>query len=674
MELNRAYSLLEIKSVDDEKRVISGMATTPETDRMGDIVDPMGAKFAAELPLLWQHQHDKPVGVAKFGKPTKSGIPFTASIAHIADMGPLKDLVDMAWQSVKAKLVRGVSIGFRSIEHSYMDGGGIKFSQTEVYELSLVTIPANASATIQTIKSIDCEQRGASRELPVVRTAPGASGNKAVSIKPKPQEGNNVNIAEQIKALEATRADKSGKLNAIQQKAVDEGRTKDASEREEFDSLREEIKSIDAELVDLRALEEDNKVKAVPAPIVTGGSAAASASRGGDVTVKTVEKLDPGIAFARYAMCLTKAKGNHDVAFRLAERHYPQTEDVVRTLKAQSEGADLAQMFQQRAMNPLSMKAAVAAGTSTDSTWAGPLVYAQTFMGDFINYLRPRTLIGQAQFRPVPFNVRIGGQTSGGTANWVGQGKAKPVTKFDFNATTVPFTKVAAIAVITQELARFSDPSAEALVRDSLGDCVIAKVDNDLFDPDVAAVANVNPAGLLNGVSPVVPAAPIDYTDPDSIRCAIGQLWAPWDSTNIGARPAYYTTPAVARHLSMVREALGTVAFPGVTMTGGTLDGVPLRVSQYLANNGGSGGAPFILVDESEVYLADDGTVTLDQSDQVSLEMSDAPAHDSSTPTAAQLVSMWQTNSIAFRAERFIWWGARRSGAVQWIDGFPTSC
>ncbi len=152
---NRAYSVLEIKSFEDDARTISGIATTPETDRVGDIVEPMGAKFAAELPLLWQHQHDKPVGTAKFGKPTKAGIPFTASIAKIEEAGPLKDLVDMAWQSVKAKLVRGVSIGFRALEHSFMDNGGVRFSSTEVYELSLVTIPANASATIQTIKAMD---------------------------------------------------------------------------------------------------------------------------------------------------------------------------------------------------------------------------------------------------------------------------------------------------------------------------------------------------------------------------------------------------------------------------------------------------------------------------------------------------------------------------------------
>lgn len=470
-------------------------------------------------------------------------------------------------------------------------------------------------------------------------------------------------VAEQIAGLKATRDALEKRMNDVAQKSIDEDRSMNTAEAEEFDTAEAEIKSVDGDIARLSRLEA-TKAAGAKAVETQATERAEGSARGVDFAqVKAVEKLAPGIAFARYAMCLTKAKGNHEVAFRLAERHYPQTEAVVRTLKAQAEGVDLQSLMQ--------MKAAVAAGTTTETTWAAPLVDAQTFSGDFISYLRPRTLIGQAAFRPVPFNVRIGGQTSGGSANWVGQGKAKPVTKFDFNATTVPYTKVAAIAVITQELARFSDPSAEALVRDSLADAVIAKVDNDLFDPDVAAVSGVNPAGLLNGVAPVAGPASLD---PDDIRCALARLWAPWDSTFIGARPAYYTSPAVARMLAFARDALGNRAFEGMTPQGGSLDGVPVRVSQYLANNGGSGGAPLILVDEAEIYLADDGSVTLDASEQASIQMDDAPSHNSDTPTAASLVSMWQTNSIAFRAERFIWWGARRSGAVQWIDGFPTSC
>lgn len=170
----RAYSLLEVKAFDEDAREITGIATTPEPDRMGDVVDPLGAKFAAELPLLWQHRHDAPVGTVKFGKPTKGGIPFRASVAKIENPGPLKDLVDMAWDAVKAKLVRGVSIGFRALEYAFMESGGIRFSETEIYELSLVTIPANASATIQTIKAMDTAGRvkAASLGVPLVKAAP----------------------------------------------------------------------------------------------------------------------------------------------------------------------------------------------------------------------------------------------------------------------------------------------------------------------------------------------------------------------------------------------------------------------------------------------------------------------------------------------------------------------
>jgi HK97 family phage major capsid protein len=471
-------------------------------------------------------------------------------------------------------------------------------------------------------------------------------------------------VAEQLVALEATRGDLQKRLDVVAQKSIDEGRSMNSAEAQEFDSLEGEVKKIDEDVSRLRRLEAMQAKAALPVqPTVV----AAPQDRS-EVVLKQHEKTEPGILMARYAMCLVKAKGNHEQAFRLAEKHYPRSEAVVRVLKAQAEGADLQSM--------MLTKAAVAAGTTTDSTWAAPLVDQATFAGDFINYLRPRTLIGQANFRPVPFNVRIVGQTSGGSASWVGQGKPKPVTKFDFNATTIPFTKIAAISVITQELARFSDPSAEMLVRDSLADAVIARVDNDLFDPDLAAVANVSPAGLLNGVTPVAVASnTIDYNDPQSVRCAIALLWAPWDSTNLGSRPAYYTTPAVARMLAFAVDSLGNRAFPEMTTSGGSLLGTPVRVSQYLANNGGSGGAPFILVDESEIWLADDGSVTLDASEQTSLQMDDAPTNSSSaTVTATSMVSMWQTNSIAMRAERFIWWGARRSGAIQWIDGMPTSC
>ena len=46
----------------------------------------------------------------------------------------------------------------------------------------------------------------------------------------------------------------------------------------------------------------------------------------------------------------------------------------------------------------------------------------------------------------MPFNIRVPAQTTGGAANWVGEGAASRVTKFDFDALTLRWTKVAAIS------------------------------------------------------------------------------------------------------------------------------------------------------------------------------------------------------------------------------------
>src|SRR5690625_5761358 len=66
-----------------------------------------------------------------------------------------------AWHSIKTGLVRGLSIGFNPKEYSFMDNGGVHFLKWDWTELSAVTIPANAEATITAIKSFDQEQRAA---------------------------------------------------------------------------------------------------------------------------------------------------------------------------------------------------------------------------------------------------------------------------------------------------------------------------------------------------------------------------------------------------------------------------------------------------------------------------------------------------------------------------------
>ena len=94
---------------------------------MGDIIEPLGIEFKNPLPLLWGHKSDKPVGLATFDTPTEEGITFEATIATINEPGILKDRTDEAWQSLNAGLVRGASIGFRSIERAKLKNDGIRF-------------------------------------------------------------------------------------------------------------------------------------------------------------------------------------------------------------------------------------------------------------------------------------------------------------------------------------------------------------------------------------------------------------------------------------------------------------------------------------------------------------------------------------------------------------------
>lgn len=154
--LHRAYSLLTVKAADDDERVIEGIATTPEPDSYEDIVEPKGAEFRLPLPLLWQHNATEPVGHVTKAKITADGISVVAKFVKLAEPGALKDRLDEAWQSVRSGLVRGLSIGFRPKEYTFIEGtGGIHFLKWAWLELSPVTIPANAGASITEVRSID---------------------------------------------------------------------------------------------------------------------------------------------------------------------------------------------------------------------------------------------------------------------------------------------------------------------------------------------------------------------------------------------------------------------------------------------------------------------------------------------------------------------------------------
>jgi len=155
--MNRAYSILETKDFDDAKRQFVGIASTPNPDRMEDIVDPKGAKYKLPMPLLSQHAHHLPIGTIKSATVTSKGIKVEGEVAKDTDL----DYVETAWKQIRHGLVKGLSIGFRPLKYKWIqddegkETGGIHFEEWEWFELSAVTIPANADCTIATLKSYD---------------------------------------------------------------------------------------------------------------------------------------------------------------------------------------------------------------------------------------------------------------------------------------------------------------------------------------------------------------------------------------------------------------------------------------------------------------------------------------------------------------------------------------
>ncbi|WP_244138741.1 phage major capsid protein [Burkholderia sp. BCC1640] len=602
---NKAFSRFEVKTLDDGTRMLKGIASTPTPDRVGDTVVPEGIRFKTPFPLLWQHDPSKPIGTVNKMTVTAAGAEVEATIAPPGTAA----YIDEAYNLIKAGLVPGLSIGFRPLDAVYDKAtGGFLIKSCELFELSAVTIPANADAAVQSIKAHDKSRVGA----PVVRL-------NAPIIKE-----HDMTIAERLKALAKKRAEHIARKKALMDGAdADGGRTLNEAESTEYDQLDAELKSLDAHETRLK---EQQAIEAKSAVPVAGGPAAHS-------PVIVTPNVTKGTAFTRYAIALARSKGNLMQAAEIAKQWKDSTPEVETVLKA-----------------------AVAAGTTTDPTWAAPLVEYQNMAGEFIELLRPATIVGRIEgLRRVPFNVRIPGQATGSSVGWVGEGKPAPVSALAFNTTTLGFSKVAGIVAITEELARFSTPSAEGVIQQDLISTISQFLDGQFIDPAVEAGANgLSPASITNGIK----AIPASGKDAEAVRADVKKVFQAYIAANLSVAGAVWImSETTALALSLMLNVMGQPEFPGLTMAGGTFFGLPAILSQTAGNN-------IVLAKASEILFADDGGVTLDVSREASLQMDSAPVAG-----ATELVSLWQSGFIALKAERFINWKRRRLEGVQYISG-----
>jgi HK97 family phage major capsid protein/HK97 family phage prohead protease len=647
MTIQRAYSLLTIKGYDDDLREISGIATTPSTDRTGDIVEPRGAEFKLPMPLLWQHDSRQPIGHVTHATVTDKGIEIRAKLVKITEPGRLKDRLDEAWQSMKSGLVGALSIGFKEIESARIaDTYSYRYLKWLWLELSAVTIPANGDCSITAIKSLDQQQRraasgtsGGGGLVVHLKSLPGVSGS-ATPI-PKPQGTDTMKIAEQLAAFANKRKAATDLQDSIMSKACEEGITLDTHEQEQYDGAVAEVKAIDEHVARLKA-HEARQVSSATAVSAAAGTkenhAGTSLDLGNRGVLSVRRNVDKGIAFTRYACALMQSKGNLMQAVELAKRWDDSTPEV-----------------------GISIKAAVAAGTTADTTWAAPLVQYNDMVGEFIELLRNQTILGKlTQLTKVPFNTRIPRQTAGSTGAFVGEGLPAPVNAMAFDNVTLPWSKADCIIVLTKELARLGSPNAEALARADLLAGMSEYLDKRFIDPSFAGVTSVSPASVTHGVVALASAGSTVAAITDDAERMIRAFVTARLSLQTGA---WIMSPETALALSMVRGTQDNFMFPDISQNGGTFFKMPVITSKSSTAAGSPNDGHIILIDQREVLLADDGQMMIDASGEASVQMNDAPSAG-----AQSLVSFWQMGLLGLKCERWIHWVKRRSTAVGILD------
>ena len=74
-----------------------------------------------------------------------------------------------------------------------------------------------------------------------------------------------------------------------------------------------------------------------------------------------------------------------------------------------------------------------------------------------------------------------------------------------------------------------------------------------------------------------------------------------------------------------------------------------------------------VLLDETRLLVADDGGLRIELSTDARLQMNSTP--DSPPTAATTYVNLFQSNYVAFKAERLINWQLAPPAAVAWVSG-----
>jgi Phage capsid family len=353
-------------------------------------------------------------------------------------------------------------------------------------------------------------------------------------------------------------------------------------------------------------------------------------------TVPTrISILPDGTAFSRFVMCLADSDGQSYRAITAAEalRDSPQVAAALKALYSPSPET----------------KAATAAGTTSDATWASPLAQFGISQ-EVLAISRGMSIVGGAEplmFRVPPRTTVPVETTSAAQGAWIAEGAPTPVSSLSFNSTSLGLFKFQTAVVLTRELLRVGHLPSERAVRTILLGGLAASLDQQFLLPTVAAVTNQNPASITN--------AAVSVASTGSTATAIATDLASMISgiTTAGGALRWVMRPSTAATIAL---RLGSVGTP--TDLPRTLFGIPTIIS-------GNSPQQVTLADFSQVLYADEGGFDVGVSGETALQMDTAPTATSTAATV--MVDLFSRNLVAIRVTRWVSWSRAVDGSVVYM-------
>lgn len=290
-------------------------------------------------------------------------------------------------------------------------------------------------------------------------------------------------------------------------------------------------------------------------------------------------------------------------------------------------------------------KAATEAGATLSGSWGADLTDFERQAVEFFEAVAELSVIGQmAGLRRVPPLTRCVTRVDATTAEWRGEGQPQPISAGAFAAEALPLRELAAMTVVSRELLENGSTLAERAVRDDLLRAVADAMDRAFLDPANTGTPGVKPASITAGLTAT--------NATNDLRADLAAFFAAFGGDM--SRAYFIMHPATAAGLTSADH-------PGIGARGGELCGTPVLTTRNCPPG------LLVLVDPAGIAVAE-GEGRAITSEHASVEMETTPTGDATTPTAVEVVSLWQTNSVALGVSRQVNWSVIRPGAVALLD------